>query len=41
MEYIYAVLLLHSAKKDISEGNIKKILEAAGIAVDDIRLKAL
>lgn len=41
MEYIYAVLLLHSAKKDISEGNIRKILEAAGIAVDDIRLKAL
>ncbi|MCS7112096.1 MAG: 50S ribosomal protein P1 [Ignisphaera sp.] len=41
MEYIYAVLLLHSAKKDVSEGSIRKILEAAGIAVDEIRLKAL
>ncbi|MCI4436494.1 MAG: 50S ribosomal protein P1 [Ignisphaera sp.] len=41
MEYIYAALLLHSAKKDITEDNIRKILEAAGIAVDNIRLKAL
>jgi large subunit ribosomal protein L12 len=41
MEYIYAALLLHSAKKDITEDNIRKVLEAAGIAVDDIRLKAL
>lgn len=41
MEYIYAVLLLHSAKKDISESSIRKVLEAAGIAVDDVRLKAL
>ncbi|MDK6028397.1 50S ribosomal protein P1 [Ignisphaera sp. 4213-co] len=41
MEYIYAVLLLHAAKKDISEDNIKRVLEAAGIAIDDIRLKAL
>jgi large subunit ribosomal protein L12 len=41
MEYIYAVLLLHSARKDITEDNIRKVLEAAGIAVDDIRLKAL
>mgnify|MGYP001772712470 CR=1 FL=1 len=41
MEYIYAVLLLHAAKKDISEDNIKKVLEAAGIAIDDVRVKAL
>ncbi len=41
MEYIYAVLLLHSAKKDISESSLRKVLEAAGIAIDDIRLKAL
>ncbi len=41
MEYVYAVLLLHSAKRDISEDNLRKVLEAAGIAVDDIRLKAL
>ncbi|MCI4438059.1 MAG: 50S ribosomal protein P1, partial [Ignisphaera sp.] len=36
MEYIYAALLLHSAKKDITEDNIRKIIEAAGIAVDNI-----
>ncbi|MEM0026560.1 MAG: 50S ribosomal protein P1 [Ignisphaera sp.] len=41
MEYIYAVLLLHAAKKDISEDNIKRVLEAAGIAIDDVRVKAL
>lgn len=41
MEYVYAILLLHSAKKDISESSLRKVLEAAGIAVDDIRLKAL
>ncbi|ADM27970.1 ribosomal protein 60S [Ignisphaera aggregans DSM 17230] len=41
MEYVYAVLLLHSAKRDISEDNLRRVLEAAGIAVDDIRLKAL
>jgi len=41
MEYVYAVLLLHTAKKDISEDNVRKVLEAAGVAVDDIRLKAL
>jgi|UniRef100_A0A7J2TZS6 large subunit ribosomal protein L12 len=41
MEYVYAVLLLHTAKKDVSEDSVRKVLEAAGIAVDDIRLKAL
>ncbi|HDI02062.1 MAG TPA: 50S ribosomal protein P1 [Ignisphaera sp.] len=41
MEYVYAVLLLHAAKKDINEENLKRVLEAAGIAVDDVRIKAL
>uniref|UniRef100_A0A7C4BB77 Large ribosomal subunit protein P1 n=1 Tax=Ignisphaera aggregans TaxID=334771 RepID=A0A7C4BB77_9CREN len=41
MEYIYAVLLLHTAKKDISEDSLRRVLEAAGVAVDDVRLKAL
>ncbi len=41
MEYVYAVLLLHAAKQDITEENLKKVLEAAGIAVDEVRLKAL
>ncbi len=34
-------MLLHSAKKEINEENLKKILEAAGIQVDEVRLKAV
>ncbi|RLE77702.1 MAG: 50S ribosomal protein P1 [Thermoprotei archaeon] len=41
MEYVYASLILHYAKKPINEDNIKKILEAAGIEVDEARVKAL
>ncbi|MEM1541191.1 MAG: 50S ribosomal protein P1 [Ignisphaera sp.] len=40
MEYVYATLLLHSARKEISEDSLRRVLEAAGIAVDDIRLKS-
>ncbi|MFO8077746.1 MAG: 50S ribosomal protein P1 [Thermoplasmatota archaeon] len=41
MEYIYSAMLLHSAGKEISEENIKKILTAAGVKADDARIKAL
>ena len=41
MEYVYGAMLLHSAGKDISEGNLKKVLKAAGIKVDDARVKVL
>ena len=41
MEYIYASLLLHSAKKEINEDNLKNVLTAAGITVDEVRLKAV
>ncbi|QIW24239.1 50S ribosomal protein P1 [Sulfolobus sp. S-194] len=41
MEYIYASLLLHSAKKEINEENLKNVLTAAGITVDEVRLKAV
>ncbi len=41
MEYVYAALLLHAAGKEINEDNVKKVLEAAGISVDDARVKAL
>jgi len=34
-------MLLHSAGKEINEENIKKVLEAAGVKVDDARVKAL
>ena len=41
MEYVYAALMLHSAGKEVNEEGIKKVVEAAGIKVDDVRIKAL
>jgi large subunit ribosomal protein L12 len=41
MEYVYAALLLHSAGKEVDEDGIKKVVEAAGVAADDVRIKAL
>lgn len=41
MEYVYAALILHKLGKDINEGNLKKVLEAAGAKVDEGKIKAL
>lgn len=41
MEYVYAALMLHSAGKEVNEEGIKKVVEAAGVKVDEIRIKAL
>jgi large subunit ribosomal protein L12 len=41
MEYIYAAMLLHTTGEEINEGNVKKVLEAAGAESDDARIKAL
>lgn len=41
MEYVYASLILYHAGKEITEESVKKILEAAGVQVDEVRLKAL
>ena len=41
MMYIYAGLLLHKAGKEITEENVKKVLEATGAKVDEARVKAL
>ena len=41
MEYIYAGMLLHKAGKEINEANVKKVLEAVGVKVDEGRVKAL
>jgi len=41
MEYVYAAMLLHKAEKAVDEGSVKKVLEAAGVKVDDARIKAL
>lgn len=41
MEYIYAALLLHKAGKEITENAVSAVLSAAGIDVNDARIKAL
>lgn len=41
MEYIYAAMLLHSAKQNVNEANVKKVLEAAGVKPEEGRVKAL
>ncbi|MBU0952886.1 MAG: 50S ribosomal protein P1 [Nanoarchaeota archaeon] len=41
MEYIYAALLLHAAKKDITEAAVTKVLDATGTKSDAARVKAL
>jgi large subunit ribosomal protein L12 len=41
MEYMYAAMLLHSAKKPITEEAVTAILAAAGVAADGVRVKAL
>ncbi len=39
--YVHAALLLHFAKQPVNEDNVKKILSAAGLAADEVRIKAL
>src|SRR3977135_2506295 len=41
MEYIYGALVLHAAGKPVNEDNLKKVLTAAGVKVDETRVKAL
>jgi large subunit ribosomal protein L12 len=40
-EYVHAALLLHSAAQKIDEESLKKVLSAAGIQPDEIRIKSL
>jgi len=41
MEYVYGVMLLHAAGKEINEANLKKVMTASGIKVDDAKIKAI
>lgn len=41
MEYVYAAMLLHKAGTDVKEDSMKKVLEAAGVKADEVRIKAL
>jgi len=41
MEYIYSAMLLHKAGQEVNEDNVKKVLTAANVSVDEARVKAL
>ncbi len=41
MEYVYAALLLHKTGQEISESNMKKVMEATGVKADDAKIKSL
>ena len=41
MEYVYGAMLLHAAGKDITDDTLAKVLTAAGLDVDQTRVKAL
>lgn len=41
MEYVYAALLLHETDASIDEDNLTAVLEAAGVDIEESRVKAL
>lgn len=41
MEYIYAVMLLNKAGKEVTEDAVTKVLSAAGVSVDGAKVKSL
>ena len=41
MEYIYAVMLLNKANKEVSEASVTAVLKAAGITSDAAKVKSL
>ena len=41
MEYVYAALILNESGEEINEDNITGVLDAAGVDVEESRVKAL
>ncbi|MFP8958168.1 50S ribosomal protein P1 [Natronosalvus vescus] len=41
MEYVYAALILNETDEEINEDNLTGVLEAAGVEVEESRVKAL
>ncbi len=41
MEYVYAALILNETGEEINEDNLNGVLEAAGVDVEESRVKAL
>ena len=41
MEYVYAALMLHKLKKEITEENVTSIVKASGTEVNEEKVKSL
>ena len=41
MEYVYAALMLHKLKKEITEENVTLIIKASGAEVNEAKVKSL
>ncbi|WP_158057272.1 50S ribosomal protein P1 [Halorussus halophilus] len=41
MEYVYAALILNESGEEINEENLTNVLDAAGVDVEESRVKAL
>jgi len=41
MEYVYAALLLHKLKKEITEDNVSSVVKSSGAEVNQAQVKAL
>jgi large subunit ribosomal protein L12 len=41
MEYVYAALLLHKLKQEITEDNITNVVKSTGVTPNEIQVKAL
>ncbi|CCQ32583.1 50S ribosomal protein L12 [Halorhabdus tiamatea SARL4B] len=41
MEYVYAALILNETGEELNEDNLTDVLEAAGVDVEESRVKAL
>ena len=41
MEYVYGALLLHKTGAEISEANLRKVVEATGKEADESKVKVL
>lgn len=41
MEYVYAALILHETGAELNEDNLTDVLDAAGVDVEESRVKAL
>jgi large subunit ribosomal protein L12 len=41
MQYVYAAMLLHSSKQDVSESNVESVLKSAKVEFDAVKVKAM